>query len=157
MRRNVAFNFLLVFLICFSGYAQSVTSGVVSGTVTDPSGAAVAHAAVTLTNINTNAAQQSTTNADGGYTFSFVQPGTYKVAVTAQGFAPIEHTGITVSAGQPSAANVQLSVATASNAGSAGSICRTATRWRLRLPTQHILAFCWSGGGRKASPRFVTC
>jgi hypothetical protein len=41
-------------------------------------------------------------------------------------------------------------VAAESNAGSAGSICRTATRWRQLLPTRHILAFCWSGGGPKA-------
>ena len=47
-------------------------------------------------------------------------------------------------------------VAGGSNGGSVGSICRTATQWRQPLPPRRISAFCWSGGGPKASPRFGT-
>src|ERR1700733_170647 len=79
---------LLVFsvvcmLVAFSAKlpAQSITSGDVTGTVTDPTGAAIPGATVTLTNVNTNTSQQATTNNDGSYRFAFVPPGAYKVNV----------------------------------------------------------------------------
>lgn len=93
-------------------FAQSITSGAVTGTITDPAGAAIPNASVTLTNIGTNVSQTTTTNADGSYRFAFLPPGTYKVTVSATGFQTTEHTGIAVGAGQPAAANVQLQVAT---------------------------------------------
>jgi hypothetical protein len=104
---------LLVF-VCLSAHAQSTTSGVISGTVTDPAGAAIPQATVTLTNVSTNITQQAMTNTDGSYRFAFVPPGTYKVTVGAKGFANTEHTGIVAIAGQPVAADVQLAVATQS-------------------------------------------
>lgn len=93
--------------------AQSITSGDVTGIITDPSGAVVPGATVTLTNINTNVSNKTTTNADGDYRFAFVLPGSYKVDVTASGFQSQEHPGVVVVAGQPSTVNVQLTVASA--------------------------------------------
>ncbi len=104
---------LLVF-VCQYAHAQSTTSGVVAGTVTDPAGAAVPQASVTLTNVSTNNTQQATTNADGSYRFSFIPPGTYTVSVTAKGFANAERRGVVAIAGQPVAADVQLAVASQS-------------------------------------------
>src|SRR5215469_6086200 len=54
--------------------AQSITSGDVTGTITDPSGAGVPNAAVTLTNTNTNTTQNTTTNPQGTYPFALPQP-----------------------------------------------------------------------------------
>ncbi len=93
---------------------QSITAGDVTGTITDPSGAAVPNAAITLTNAETNSSQKATTNAEGTYRFAFVPPGAYKVAVSASGFQTQERTGLAVSAGQPTALSVQLAVASAS-------------------------------------------
>ncbi len=60
--------------------AQSITSGDVTGVVTDPAHAAVPNASVTLTNVNTNVVQTATTGSQGTYRFAFTQPGTYKVS-----------------------------------------------------------------------------
>jgi len=83
----------------------------VTGTVTDPSGAAVPNAAVTLSDAATGTSQKGETNAEGSYRFAFVPPGSYKVSVSAGGFQTQEHTGIAVSAGQPATLNLQLAIA----------------------------------------------
>jgi hypothetical protein len=93
--------------------AQSITSGDVEGTVTDPTGAVVPGAMVTLTSVNTNGVQTSTTNNGGGFRFAFILPGTYKVDVSASGFQTQEHPGVIVLAGQPTTVNIQLTVASA--------------------------------------------
>jgi hypothetical protein len=93
---------------------QSITSGDVDGTVTDPTGAIVPGATVTLTNVSTNAAQKATTSSAGNFRFAFILPGTYKLDVSASGFQTQEHPGISVLAGQPTSVNIQLAVAGAS-------------------------------------------
>jgi hypothetical protein len=91
--------------------AQSITSGDVTGRVTDPSGGAIPNAAVTLKNVNTNATQSTVTTGGGTYRFAFVPPGTYTVAAKAPGFQSQQRTDIVVAAGQPTAADMQLQVA----------------------------------------------
>jgi outer membrane receptor protein involved in Fe transport len=93
---------------------QSITAGVVTGTVTDPSGAAVPNAAVTLTSADTNTSQKTATNAEGNYRFAFVTPGSYKIEVSANGFQAQERPTVAVTAGQPTGISVQLAVASAS-------------------------------------------
>ncbi len=63
-----------------------VDTGSITGTVTDPSGAVVSGAKVTLTNEGTAASLSTTTGSDGGYKFSPVRIGTYKLDVSASGF-----------------------------------------------------------------------
>ena len=94
--------------------AQSITTGVVTGIVTDPSGAAVPGASVTLSDSDTGTSQKADTNAQGNYRFAFIRPGSYGISVAAKGFQNQEHTGIVVSAGEPATLNVQLAVAGAS-------------------------------------------
>src|ERR1700733_1349452 len=95
-------------------HAQSITAGDVTGSVTDPTGAAIPGAMVTLTNANTNASQNATTNNEGSYRFAFVAPGAYRVTASATGFQSQTQAGIIASAGQPTTANIQLAVAGAS-------------------------------------------
>lgn len=94
--------------------SQSITSGVVTGAVTDPTGAAVPNAALTLTSEQTGALRKTNTNSEGSYRFAFVAPGLYKVAVTAQGFQSQERTEFAVTAGEPVSVSMQLALATSS-------------------------------------------
>lgn len=64
--------------------AQSTTS--VSGTVTDPSGAVIPNANVTLINNETSAQRETPVDAEGRYTFQQVQPGHYRLVAKAAGF-----------------------------------------------------------------------
>ena len=76
----------LLWLFFFSGIASAQTLGEITGDVTDPSGAAVPNAAVTVTNMATNLTRQTTTNTSGLYVFPDLVPGTYEVKVVASGF-----------------------------------------------------------------------
>ena len=111
--RFLAAIFLLISVSALStiSRAQSITSGDVTGTITDPTGSAVPNAVVTLTNLATNTSQKTTTGPDGTYRFAFVRPGTYKLAVGVAGFQGAERGGLVVTPGQPTAANFQLQVA----------------------------------------------
>ncbi len=75
----------LSFFCCFSSLAQDAT-GKVTGIVTDESGAVIANAAVTVTNIATNATQQIATNKDGFYQALQLPLGLYRVTVVSPGF-----------------------------------------------------------------------
>src|SRR5881275_1539916 len=59
----------------------------VQGTVTDPSGAAISGAAITLTNVNTGVVTRATTNDSGLYRLDYVDPGTYVLNIESPGFA----------------------------------------------------------------------
>jgi hypothetical protein len=114
---RLCFSIISLFLISIFSIglsAQTITSGDVTGTITDPTGGSISGASVTLTNVNTNVAQSMTTDASGTYRFPFIPSGTYKLVVSANGFRTTQQNGIQVTAGQPTAANVQLPIATQS-------------------------------------------
>lgn len=104
--------FLLIAVAPKSLLAQSLTSGDVVGTVTDPTGAAVPNANVTIKSQETGAAQIATTNATGAYRFALLNPGSYEISVNASGFQTVQQS-VSVSVGQASTANIKLEVATA--------------------------------------------
>lgn len=94
-------------LLCFAGlaltlfayapaiYAQT-TFGSIVGTVTDPSGAPITNATVTLTNLGTAGKQTAPTNAQGFYQFVNLAPGQYSVGVKQPGFKSVLRTPVTV-------------------------------------------------------------
>jgi hypothetical protein len=67
---------------------QSIGSGTLTGTVTDPSGSSVGKAKVELRNAVNGFQQVQTTDANGSFRFNAVPPSTYQLNVTADGFAP---------------------------------------------------------------------
>lgn len=69
-------------------FAQSQAStGQITGIVTDPNGAVVPNATVTITNKGTNQEQTATTSDNGVYRFVLLQPSTYTVKASSTGFA----------------------------------------------------------------------
>jgi predicted porin len=79
--------------------AQTAATGAITGTVTDPSGGAVANVSVTATNAGTGHAREEKTGADGVYKLSLLAPGDYRVKFTVTGFktADIESVPVNVS------------------------------------------------------------
>src|SRR5438876_1146519 len=96
-----------------SAVAQSLVSGDVTGIVSDPSGAILPNATVTIKNNGTGQAQPATSNAAGVYRFSLLPPGSYTVTGSAQGFQN-KSQPVTVTVGQAATLNLQLVVGSAS-------------------------------------------
>jgi hypothetical protein len=76
---------LLAALSANLAFSQAVNATLL-GTVTDPSGAVVPNAKVTITEVTTNTTRTSQTNESGYYFFAEVPPGSYSVTVEATGF-----------------------------------------------------------------------
>lgn len=100
---------LLWTLLSTTALAQT-SRGTVSGTVTDPSGAVVANADITLTEQATNLTRTTVTNAAGLYRFDAVSLGLHNLEVKAQGFVPVTVTGVEVRANQISSQDFVLKV-----------------------------------------------
>src|SRR5579862_1511232 len=92
--------FALLLLWLPAASAQNMISGEVRGNVTDPAGAAVPDAIVTLTSADSGTTQTTPTNQAGGFVFPLLRPGKYALAVSVKGFEPLTVTGVVVSLGQ---------------------------------------------------------
>ena len=89
---------------------QAQTQGGISGPVTDSSGAAIPGATVTVTNTATSGTRNTTTNAEGLYTFPAVPPGFYELKVELQGFKTAEIRAFKVDVQQTVRVDVPLQV-----------------------------------------------
>ena len=88
-------------LLSLAGVAMAQTlDTAILGTVTDPGGAVVAHAAVTVTSTAAGVAHSVVTRADGAYEVRYLVPGEYTVEVRAPGFRSERRTGIVIQIGQ---------------------------------------------------------
>src|SRR5215467_8777256 len=91
------------------GAAQTLDTGIL-GNVTDPSGAAVSGAAVTITQAATGVTKTAATDTGGRYEVRYLTPGEYTVEVKAQGFRSERQTGIVIQIGQLAPINFALQV-----------------------------------------------
>ena len=81
---------VVILLASWVAAGRAQTQGGVIGTVTDPSGAPIPGATVTVTNTATRGTRQTTTNTEGLYTFPSLPPGNYEVKIELQGFKTAE-------------------------------------------------------------------
>jgi hypothetical protein len=113
MKKCAAYLLLTVVAVLYlaSGTLGQTVQGVITGTITDPSGASVPNATVTITNTGTGSTQSATTGADGSYRFSLVPPGSYVIDVKAPSFAQVKASGIVVEASQTVPFSIKLELA----------------------------------------------
>ena len=102
---------ILILLLSFIAAAQT-SRGTVSGIVADATGAVIAGATVTLTNIETGVSRSTVANGEGLYRFDAVDLGTYTVRITANGFGAITKNNIPISANQIAQVDAALSPGT---------------------------------------------
>jgi hypothetical protein len=103
---------VLISLSAILAAQTTISTGSIQGTVTDPSGAVVGGAKITITNKSTQEPKNVTTNASGIYTSGGLIPGSYNVRVEATGFKTAEFQA-TVQVGVTKAGNVKLQVGSA--------------------------------------------
>jgi len=104
----------LAFVDSPAAVAQGITTGTVSGTVTDAAGAVIPSAQIEMTNQATGVKLDQKSGADGNFKFFLVPIGTYHVIVTASGFANAEVNNIEVVSGATANLNeIKLPVASA--------------------------------------------
>jgi hypothetical protein len=97
-------------------WAQSTSTGTISGQVVDPQGAAIVGAVVDLTDVSTDSRQSTMTNEVGRYLLVNVAPGTYDLAVSKVGFKQTKLVGQKVAVGLELTLNVTLQVGSTSTA-----------------------------------------
>jgi hypothetical protein len=102
----------LVLTLSAAAWAQDTAS--ITGTVTDPSGAAVPNAQVAVRNAEHGISRTSTTNGSGDFLFASLPIGAYDLTVTAEGFKKYEAKAINLVIAQKARVNVTLQVGTIS-------------------------------------------
>ena len=90
--------------------AQTSSSGALTGTVTDPSGAIVPGATVRVVNLATGDSHNFVSQTNGSYLAPFLLPGAYRVEVSKSGFKTVNLTGISVVVAETSTLNVKLEI-----------------------------------------------
>ncbi len=103
--------FMALLLLFALPYAHGQVVGAsISGTITDPAGAALAGATVTLRNVETGIQRNQASDNEGRYAVPSVPVGTYSLKVQKEGFATQERTGIVLTVGQSAKVDVALAV-----------------------------------------------
>lgn len=116
MRRNTRdiFGFLavpaLLVLVGGMALAQLSGSGTITGTITDPSGAAVPGASLAIRNIDTGIERRMESNDAGNYVAAFLQPGHYEVEVAKSGFAGVLRKDLVLQVGQTLTVDLSITV-----------------------------------------------
>jgi hypothetical protein len=104
MRKLLGLVFLSLLLAAVS-FGQTTS---INGVVTDPTGAVIPNAAITITNTQTGAQRSDVSDKEGRYTISQIGPGTYTLKATAPGFSDVTIGGIELNVAQPATVAVKF-------------------------------------------------
>lgn len=105
--------FLLTTLVLTSFTSRALHAQVTAqivGTIENPQRSVVAGAAVVATNEATGLERKTTTNDSGAYTLALLQPGSYRISVTAAGFGALSRAGVLLQVAQTATLNFELRV-----------------------------------------------
>ena len=116
------------------GWAQSTADGAIGGVVSDPSGAVIPGATVTVRNQANNATATAQTGGNGRYIVIHLRPGVYDVEVTATGLIPAKQSGLIVEVGRVTPLTSTLAVG-----GDHRGTSRSRARRRWSTPSSRIL------------------
>lgn len=95
-------------------FAQTITVAQLSGSVVDESGGALPGVEVTVTQTDTGMTRFVITDERGGYVFTNLPVGPYKLSAKLDGFSPFEQTGIVLAVGDTRSVNITLKIGTVS-------------------------------------------
>ena len=118
-RRESLFRYLSLAVIALGIWAGSIAAraqaiyGTIYGQVTDPSGAVIPNAKITVTDVSKGTSVEVTSNASGEYQALHLIPDVYNVKASAAGFRSVENTNITVAADTSPKVDLQLAVGSA--------------------------------------------
>lgn len=104
---------MAVLLFAGKGYSQLAGTGNIQGTVSDPTGAVIPNAAVTLTDQATGIKRTAKSNSAGDYLFPGIPIGTYSLQIAALSFKTYEQNGIVLEVGSNIAVNATMSIGAA--------------------------------------------
>jgi len=102
---------LAAMIVPATGFAQSASQ--LHGIITDPQGAVIANARVTLTSTSTGFDRQAATTASGEYQFLQIPPGTYAIKVEMAGFAILSRSDVQLLVNTPTTLDLRMDVASA--------------------------------------------
>ena len=111
-RFGIGFGVVLLALAGLAGgmaHAQEFR-GTISGTITDPSGAAVPAASVVATETQTGTVNRTVSDGAGQYVIPFLLPGEYTITVSASGFEKLMHSGIILQSQEHPILNLALTI-----------------------------------------------
>ena len=101
---------LVIFCAISIVASGQLSTATIFGTVTDPTGASVPNAKVTLVQTDTNFTRTFTTKADGSYREEFLPVGPYKLTVVAPGFKTLDRSGVVLAIMQEAELNLALQI-----------------------------------------------
>src|SRR6516162_1649598 len=111
-KRIYVFSSIVLILLVWAKVSRADVTGSILGVVHDRSGAVVAGAQVTATNVETNLKQDTVSSADGSFHLLALKAGTYKVTVKATGFRPYVESDIVVKVNDELRIDVTLDLGT---------------------------------------------
>jgi Carboxypeptidase regulatory-like domain len=112
MKIRLAFLSTLISVLLISAAAVAQDTASLTGTVRDPSGAALPGAQVTVASPERGINRSTATNSDGDYSVAALPPGSYDVTITAPGFKKYEAKGVILRVAQKARNDVTLAVGT---------------------------------------------
>src|SRR4051812_36453586 len=101
---------LLLMIVCALAAKAQITTGTISGTVKDTSGAVLPGASVAVVSEETGSTRTVQTNAAGFFTAQSLNPGRYKVTASLEGFQTKVQSGIELTLGRDAVINVELPI-----------------------------------------------